>query len=433
MLKRVLGPLAVLVVLAACTNAPEPSGVTVKATPAPGATNVSVDAVVTATFNVDMRQTTIDGAFSLSSSTGPVTGTLTYDATARRATFTPDARLEYATEYTASVAGTVRSAAGGAIARGGSYSWKFTTEGVSQTVSSVTVSPASAAVLVGETQQFEATVTATGGAAEAVTWSSSNEEVATVDADGLVTALTVGTATISATSDFNPEIAGSANLQVGAVQVVTSVVITPATSSVAPGAQVQLTASVEPVDSAPQAVTWTSSDETVATVDEDGLVTAVAGGTATISAASDADSSVVGTAELNVQTVALTVTPVTADLSVGGTIQLGAGAVTTGGASGAVTWTSGDDAVATVDEDGLVTAVADGTATITATSDFNPAVSSSAVVTVYDALTVNHYIPVNVEAEVGELNEPLGVIGGLAPYTYTFTIEAPEGWPEDYP
>ena len=70
-------------------------------------------------------------------------------------------------------------------------------------VNSVTVTPASATVEVGGTTQLTATVDATGGASEAVTWTSDNETVATVDATGLVTGVAEGAATITATSDHD--------------------------------------------------------------------------------------------------------------------------------------------------------------------------------------------------------------------------------------
>src|SRR5690606_23423876 len=129
MFRRLLGLTAVLLFLAACTQ-PAPPTVSVAVTPAAGATDVAVGSVVTATFSVAMDEDTLDDVFTLTASDGAVAGTQSYDAAQRRLTFTPDADLAYGAQYTASVARSVRSTAGGRLAgeATGLYSWTFTTE-----------------------------------------------------------------------------------------------------------------------------------------------------------------------------------------------------------------------------------------------------------------------------------------------------------------
>ena len=118
-------------------------------------------------------------------------------------------------------------------------------------------------------------------------------------------------------------------------------------------------------------VTWTTSSSSIATVSSAGLVTAVANGTATITATSGSAS---GTASVTVTQSASTVTLSSDSLtftSVGDTATLAATVKDAGGTtmSGAtVTWTTSSSSIATVSSAGLVTAVANGTATITATS-----------------------------------------------------------------
>lgn len=132
-------------------------------------------------------------------------------------------------------------------------------------------------------------------------------------------------------------------------------------------------------EGATAALTWTSSDEAVATVDENGNVTAVAPGSAVITAAMEngqkAECTVNCTWDAEAQAPeeggegqetapagpSLSSNDITLD-SAGATKQL-----TLNGASGEVTWTSSDEAVATVAADGTVTAVAPGRATVTAT------------------------------------------------------------------
>ncbi|WP_142501264.1 Ig-like domain-containing protein [Klebsiella sp. 2680] len=80
---------------------------------------------------------------------------------------------------------------------------------------------------------------------------------------------------------------------------VTGVTVTPATASIAVGSTQQLNATVEPSNATNQAVTYTSSDEAVATVNASGLVTAVAAGSATITATT-ADGSFTATSVITV-------------------------------------------------------------------------------------------------------------------------------------
>lgn len=78
----------------------------------------------------------------------------------------------------------------------------------------VTAAGAATEVEVEDTLQLTATVDVTNEADDSVTWSSSDEEVATVDSDGLVTGVAEGSVTITATSDFDESKSGSYGLDV---------------------------------------------------------------------------------------------------------------------------------------------------------------------------------------------------------------------------
>lgn len=172
------------------------------------------------------------------------------------------------------------------------------TAGVTVTVpvASVEVDPASADLQWGESVQLTAgPMDADGNALDrSVTWSSSDDGVATVDDNGLVTATGAGTATITATSEG---VQGTATITV--TDPVNTVAVDPTSATVMVGATVQLTATVTALSGTvlSSTVTWTSSNEAVATVDSDGLVTAAGSGTATITATVDG---VQGTAQISV-------------------------------------------------------------------------------------------------------------------------------------
>ncbi|HPR94433.1 MAG TPA: S-layer homology domain-containing protein [Syntrophomonadaceae bacterium] len=265
-------------------------------------------------------------------------------------------------------------------------------------VTSVEVSPATATVVQGGTQQLTATVTAEGGAAETVTWSSSDATgKVTVDGAGLVTVAAdaaAGDYTITATSTVDNTKSDTATITVTLAPAVTSVTVTPETATVARGGTQQLTAVVAAVGGAAQTVTWSSSDANgKVTVSESGLVSVTADasvGDYTITATSTVDNTKSDTATITVTlapaVTSVTVSPETATVIQGGTRQLTATVVAEGGAAETVTWSSSDaTGKVTVDGAGLVTVAADAAAgdyTITATSTVDNTKSDTATITV---------------------------------------------------
>jgi hypothetical protein len=159
-------------------------------------------------------------------------------------------------------------------------------------VTSVTINEPNQSVVVGGTFTFTATVATVGGADPSVAWSSSDPAVATVDTNGLVTAVAVGTATITATSVFDATKSATVTVTVTATlptPAINSVTIDQGDQSLAVGGTFTFTATIDAVGGANPSVAWSSSDPAVATVDTNGLVTAVAAGTATITATSNFD------------------------------------------------------------------------------------------------------------------------------------------------
>ena len=154
-------------------------------------------------------------------------------------------------------------------------------------VASVTVTPASGSLYVGQTVQLTATPKDSAGnplTGRVIAWSSDNTTVATVSTSGLVTGKGAGSATITAASGGK---SGTSTIT-AAIVPVASVVVSPASASVATGNTVQLTAT--PKDSVGntltgRTITWSSSATSVASVSSSGLVTGVTIGSATITAA----------------------------------------------------------------------------------------------------------------------------------------------------
>ena len=256
---------------------------------------------------------------------------------------------------------------------------------VEQVVAEVVVLPAvDTLVALGDTARFTAEARDANGhpvAGAELTWSSADESVVTVDESGLVTAVANGTASVTAASGGR-----SANAMVTVEQVVAEVVVLPAVDTlVALGDTARFTAEARDANGHPVAgaeLTWSSADESVVTVDESGVVTAVANGTASVTVSSGGQSaSAMVTVEQRVASVR--VSPAVDTLvALGDTVRLSLEATDAKGnrvADAMFTWSSGDQSVVTVDTDGLVTAVFNGTASVTAASG---ELSGSAMVTV---------------------------------------------------
>src|SRR5206468_3170743 len=166
-------------------------------------------------------------------------------------------------------------------------------------VASVAVSPATASLTVGGTQQLIATPKDANGnplTGRTISWTNSNSGVATVNGSGLVGASAAGSATITATSEGQ---SGTASISVSNVPV-TSVAVSPATASLTVGGTQQLPTTPKDANGNPligRTITWTSSNSGVGTVNGTGLVGASAAGSATITAMSEGQS---GTATVTV-------------------------------------------------------------------------------------------------------------------------------------
>ena len=145
----------------------------------------------------------------------------------------------------------------------------------------------------GETAQLTLTIKPDNYPNKDVTWSSSNEAIATVDGNGLVTTHEVGTVTITATLKSDSAISSSVTIVVNPIKVSKITVNGYGKDYLVKGNTVTLTTTVEPSDAANKSIVWSSSNEEVATVDQNGKVTAVGQGTVSIKAMND-DSGVYG-------------------------------------------------------------------------------------------------------------------------------------------
>ena len=307
----------------------------------------------------------------------------------------------------------------------------------------VMVSPATAELDVGETVQLTAVVRDQNSnvmAGASVTWMSGAGTVATVNASGLVTGVAGGTATITARSGSAQ---GTAQITVVSVTApVVSVEVSSPAEPTALGEPLQLgealQLSAEALDENGRPIpgvefSWESSNTSVATVDATGLVTAVAAGTATITASAG---DVRATVEITVVSatqpvVSVEVSPSAETIAIGTTRQLSAEAFDENGqavAGAEFSWESDDDAVAMVDGSGLVTGVGEGTATITASSG---SAQGTAAITVVSVTQPVASVEVSPSAETIAVGETLQLTAGAVDANGQAVAGAEFSWESD--
>lgn len=288
-------------------------------------------------------------------------------------------------------------------------------------VTGITLNKADLSLTVGGEETLIATL-APADAAAVVSWTCDNEAAAIVDSTGKVTAVAPGAATVTAyVGDFATGPKASCLVTVNAASTtipVESITLNKTELTLAVAGEETLTATVLPDDATDKTVTWTSSDESVATVDQSGNVTGVKTGTAAITAEAgglktDCAVTVAEGAAVPVSSVTLDITRIT-DLVIGGQRTLTATVLPENASDKLVTWTSSNENVVTV-AGGVLTGVSMGTATITATAgDY----SAECQVTVAYAPATGITIPETATVKVGE-QTTIAAILSSAPGTTT--------------
>jgi subtilisin family serine protease len=272
------------------------------------------------------------------------------------------------------------------------------------TVVGVSISPATAQLVVGDVLQFSA-----GGGTPPYSWGSSNPAVASINATGLLTALSAGTVSVTVLD------ASGASDTTGIITVnapVATLGLTPTTAVLTVGDVLQFSAT----GGAPP-YSWSSSNPALASIDGTGLLSTLAAGTLTVSVTdSNGVTTSTGAITINAPAAILTVTPELAELAVGETLQFSAT-----GAADFVSWSTSDPTVATIDGFGLLTALGTGSVTVTATAGGMMGVSasgSSGPIAISPAPPTVDVSPLTGSVAVGATLQ-FNAAGGQAPYQWS--------------
>ena len=279
------------------------------------------------------------------------------------------------------------------------------------TLSSIVITPSSASIAKGNTQQFQATGDYSDGSTQSLTalvaWQSSVPSVATINSSGLAASVAGGNTQIWASYEG---VSAVVTLTVSPA-VLVSIAVTPQTTTLADGTSQQYKAVGTLTDGSTQdltsSVNWSSTNTAVATISTSGSTTglAVSHGTGTTTIAAQAGSTT-ATATLNVTAataVSVQLSPASVSLPAGGTQQLLATATFTDGSSqnvtSSVTYTSSNGSIASVNASGDVTGLSVGSASITATLG---SISTSVMVTVSSAVLSSIAVtPANITLAAG--------------------------------
>lgn len=257
-------------------------------------------------------------------------------------------------------------------------------------VTGITLSETEAELEIGKSLQLTATVAPDNAADKEVVWSTSDASVATVSETGLVEAIAPGKVVITATSHDGTNITALCNITVKPVAV-TGITLSETKAELEIGKKLQLTATVAPDNATDKEVVWSTSDASVATVSETGLVEAIAPGTAVITCTSHDGSNITAECTITVNPVLLTsitLNETKAELEIGDKLQLTATVAPDNATDKEVVWSTSDASIATVSETGLVEAIASGTAVITCTSHDGGNITAQCAITVklYNAI-----------------------------------------------
>jgi uncharacterized protein YjdB len=260
-------------------------------------------------------------------------------------------------------------------------------------LTSISVTPAASSIPVNTTQQFVATGSYSDGSSRdlsaLVTWASSATAVATIDVNGVASGVAAGPATISATLG---SVSGSTALTV-TTPVISFITVSPDGLTLGAGIKQQYTATATYSDGSSQdlsnGVTWSSSDNTIATLNGAGLLTTVAPGTITITATLGSVSDTATLTVVPAQLLSISLTPATPSIALGTAEQFTATGIFDDGSTqqlSSVTWSSSNINVASVNTLGEAISTGTGTVTITATSG---SISGSTSLTVTSAALVS--------------------------------------------
>ncbi|MCH2044689.1 MAG: Ig-like domain-containing protein, partial [Saprospiraceae bacterium] len=242
--------------------------------------------------------------------------------------------------------------------------------------------------------QMEATILPTNATDPSITWTVANGTgTATINSvTGVLTAGTQGTVTVTATANDGSGITGSTVILIDPVLITNLTVQGQGgqTSINTLGGNLQMEAIVIPANASNQLLTWSIDDPSLALISSNGLLTALANGTVTVTATTNDGSNLSASAIINITDQNIAVQTITVDgqggidsiTANGGTLQMVATVLPVNATVTDVTWSVDNAAIASIDQNGVLQAFTNGVVTVTATANDGSGISGTKQITV---------------------------------------------------
>ena len=215
-----------------------------------------------------------------------------------------------------------------------------------------------------------------------VSFESADAGIAAVNANGVVTGVSAGETTITVTTE-DGGFTGACTINVYN-QAVTGVTIEPSEAELLAGYLMQLTTTVLPENATNKNVIYSVDDESILSVDQNGKVAGLLAGTATVTVTTE-DGGFTASAEITVpaQVTSVRISPISASIGIGHTIQLTASITPSNAANKNLSWSVSDETIISVDDRGIVTGLSLGTATATVTTEDGGFTASAEITVCY--------------------------------------------------
>ena len=268
-------------------------------------------------------------------------------------------------------------------------------------------------MILGETFLLTATVLPEDATNKSLKWKSSNETIAKVNENGFVIAIAVGEVIITATTIDGTNLSASCKVTV-VPSFAQSISLDKIDILLRESETATLVATVLPETTSNKSVEWKSSNEAVATVDANGVVTAIAVGEAIITVTTTDGTNLSATCKVTVVptlVVSVEVTPNSVEAEENSEVQLSVNILPENATYKSVEWSSSNDAIASVNANGLVKIRKEGNVVITATTTDGTNLSATCRINVYsgiDGVNGNDVIVATIGENIVVKNAKLG-------------------------
>lgn len=252
---------------------------------------------------------------------------------------------------------------------------------------------------IGQVYKLKAIIVPTNTANKTITWTSSDTKVATVDGLGNVEGKSAGITIIKATASNGKEVTCRITVKPTEEKQIriTSIVLKEKDRTINVGASLQLHATITPANATNKTIIWTTSDRSIATVSNSGLVKGIKAGKVTIIASTSNKKKTTCIIRVNVPAKSISLNKTNITLNEGNSTKLTVNFNPTNTSSKTITWKSSNTKVVTVNNKGEIKAIKKGSAKITATSTYGKIAKCTVKVTEKQTFDLQHAINVSSE------------------------------------